>query len=106
MSKIPYSKLLKRVRKRACYKQEIIDDVVNAFLKEVVQLLNEGNEVEIQRFGKFRVAIHAAREGVNIHGESIRKREKRIIRFKNSHTLIAFLNPEVRTNHDGEYWND
>lgn len=71
------------VAERLGYTQNEVSDVVQATLDCIVQLLSEGNRLEIRNFGVFEVKTRDARIGRNPRtGEEVPIPAKRVGTFK------------------------
>lgn len=64
-------------------------DLVRNLFDTISDVLSEGNEVHIHRFGSFRTSERPARTGRNPRtGESIRVPARKVVRFAPSTTLV------------------
>lgn len=71
------------VAERLGYTQNEVSDVVQATLDAIVQLLSEGNRLEIRNFGVFELKTRDARLGRNPRtGEEVPIEAKRVGTFK------------------------
>jgi len=71
------------VAERLGYTQNEVSDVVQATLDAIVQLLAEGNRLEIRNFGVFELKTRDARLGRNPRtGEEVPIEAKRVSTFK------------------------
>ena len=81
--------LIERIAAEANISKKQADDMVEAFVKIVIDELKAGNEVTLAGFGTFMVKTRHARGGVNPQRptERIQIPEVRVAKFKTGKTL-------------------
>lgn len=80
-----HSEIVKAVAKNTGNTQAAVSKIIDAYLSEVSDSLNEGTMVNIRDFGSFRMVTRAARQGRNPYtGEMMDIPEKQVVTFKTS----------------------
>ena len=74
-------------------KEELVDDVINSFVKTTESAIKAGDKVQIAGFGSFEPADRAARVGRNPQtGEEIQIAASKTVKFKAGKAFKALLN--------------
>jgi integration host factor subunit beta len=75
--------IARRISGKTGVPQEVVRDVVQAFLDEIIQELTEGERLEFRDFGVFESVVRGPRKARNPRtGEPVQIPEKRVVHFK------------------------
>ncbi len=75
--------IARRISGKTGVPQEIVRDVMQAFLDEIIRELTEGERLEFRDFGVFEAVVRGPRKARNPRtGEPVQIPEKRVVNFK------------------------
>lgn len=86
-----HNQLLTRLHRRTGIKFELVSKVVAEYLEELTQVLCEGDEVKVYKFGTFYPSVFSARKGPLEFGGTGSGEKRRRVRFRPIDTVNVRL---------------
>ncbi len=90
------AEMIEKVSSKINLTKKDTERVVKIVLESIIQVLAQGDKVELRRFGTFRVRSRDSRDGRNPRtGDTVRIPSKKVPYFKASKKLRELMNQET-----------